>query len=215
MNKKFLPKVFGWMFIGLLVTFLTAYTVSLNAKMLENIYSSFWTIIIFIVEIIISFTLSTKIDKLSGTTATCLYIFFAFITGLSFSFIFLAYEMASIIIIFLVAAILFGIFALIGRYTKIDLSKIRTYLTMGLFAVLIIMFINFFIANNTIDIIACIISIIVFLGFTAYDIQNICENSMYYDIEERNIAIIGAFSIYLDFINLFMDLLRLFGDPRD
>ena len=77
------------------------------------------------------------------------------------------------------------------------------------------MFINFFIANNTIDIIACIISIIVFLGFTAYDIQNICENSMYYDIEERNIAIIGAFSIYLDFINLFMDLLRLFGDPRD
>lgn len=215
MNKNFLPKVFGWMFIGLLVTFLTAYTVSLNANMLENIYSSFWTIVILIVEIIIAGTLSAKINKMSGATATCLYIFFAFITGLSFSFIFLAYEMSSIIIIFLVTAILFGIFALIGKYTKIDLSKIRTYLTMGLFAVLIIIFINFFIANNTLDIISCIISIIVFLGFIAYDIQSICKNSMYYDIDERNVAIIGAFSIYLDFINLFMDLLRLFGNPRD
>ena len=92
MNRKFLPKVFGWMFIGLLVTFITAYTVSLNSTMLENIYSSFWTIVIFLVEIIIAGTLAAKIDKLSGATATCLYIFFAFITGITSSFIFLDFS---------------------------------------------------------------------------------------------------------------------------
>lgn len=215
MNRKFLPKVFGWMFIGLLVTFITAYTVSLNSTMLENIYSSFWTIVIFLVEIIIAGTLAAKIDKLSGATATCLYIFFAFITGITSSFIFLVYEMASIIIIFLVTAVLFGIFAIIGKYTKIDLSKIRVYLSMGLFAIIILLIVNTFVLNNTLNILSCILGIVVFLGYTAYDIQNICKNSMYYDIDERNIAIIGAFSIYLDFINLFMDLLRLFGDPRD
>lgn len=215
MNKRILPKVFMWMFLGLLVTFFTAYTVSLNANMLENIYSGCGPWVIFIVEIILAIVLSARIHKLSGPVATCLYLFYTFLTGLTFSFIFLAYEMESIIIIFLVTGIIFGIFALIGKFTNIDLSKISTYLTMGLFAIIIISCINFFLANNTLNIISCIIGIVVFLGYTAYDIQMICKNDLYYNVEERNLAIIWAFSLYLDFINLFMDLLRLFGDSKD
>lgn len=213
MRKDILPKVFGWMFLGLLITFVAAYTVSLNTNMLENVYSggTYWILII--AELILAAVLSIRIRKMKGITATCLYLFYTFLTGLTFSFIFVAYEMSSIIIIFLVTAILFGIFALIGKYTKMDLSKISTYLFMGLMGVLILSIINIFIANNTLDMISCIIGIIVFLGYIAFDVQRVLKSD--YDIDERNLAIIGAFSLYLDFINIFIDLLNLFGNSKD
>lgn len=213
MRKDILPKVYGWMFLGLLITFASAYTVSLNTNMLENVYSggTYWILII--AELILAGVLSVRIRKMKGITATCLYLFYTFLTGLTFSFIFIAYEMSSIIIVFLVTAILFGIFALIGKYTKMDLSKISTYLFMGLMGILILSVINIFIANDTLDMISCIIGIIVFLGYIAFDVQRVLKSD--YDIEERNLAIIGAFSLYLDFINIFIDLLNLFGNSKD
>ena len=150
---------------------------------------------------------------MSKTVISNCNLFYTFLTGLTFSFIFVAYEMSSIIFIFLVTAILFGIFAIIGKFTKMDLSRIGTYLFMGLLGILILYVVNIFIANETLDMVACIISIVIFLGYIAYDVQRILRSD--YQIEDRNLAIIGAFSLYLDFINIFIDLLNLFGNSKD
>ncbi len=213
LRKKILPQVFGWMFLGLLITFVSAYVVSINTNMLINIYSGGFYWIFVIVELILAGVLSIRIGKMKGITATCLYLFYTFLTGLTLSLIFVAYEMASIIVVFLVTALLFGIFALIGKFTKIDLSKFGIYLFMGLVGILILYLINIFIANDTIDMIGCILGIIIFLGYVAYDIQRILRSEG--TLENRNLAIIGAFSLYLDFINIFIDLLNLFGNSKD
>lgn len=213
MKKKILPQVFGWMFLGLLITFISAYIVSINTNMLIKIYSGGFYWVFVIAELILAGVLSIRIGKMKGITATCLYLFYTFLTGLTFSLIFVAYEMSSIIIVFLVTALLFGIFALIGKFTKIDLSKFGTYLFMGLIGILILYLINIFIANGTINIIGCILGIIIFLGYVAFDIQRILKSEG--TLENRNLAIIGAFSLYLDFINIFIDLLNLFGNSKD
>lgn len=213
MKKKILPQVFGWMFLGLLITFISAYIVSINTNMLIKIYSGGFYWVFVIAELILAGVLSIRIGKMKGITATCLYLFYTFLTGLTFSLIFVAYEMSSIIIVFLVTALLFGIFALIGKFTKIDLSKFGTYLFMGLIGILILYLINIFIANDTINIIGCILGIIIFLGYVAFDIQRILKSEG--TLENRNLAIIGAFSLYLDFINIFIDLLNLFGNSKD
>ena len=213
LRKKILPQVFGWMFLGLLITFVSAYVVSINTNMLINIYSGGFYWIFVIVELVLAGVLSIRIGKMKGITATCLYLFYTFLTGLTLSLIFVAYEMASIIVVFLVTALLFGIFALIGKFTKIDLSKFGIYLFMGLVGILILYLINIFIANDTIDMIGCILGIIIFLGYVAYDIQRILRSEG--TLENRNLAIIGAFSLYLDFINIFIDLLNLFGNSKD
>lgn len=213
MKKKILPQVFGWMFLGLLITFISAYIVSINTNMLIKIYSGGFYWVFVIAELILAGVLSIRIGKMKGITATCLYLFYTFLTGLTLSLIFVAYEMSSIIIVFLVTALLFGIFALIGKFTKIDLSKFGTYLFMGLIGILILYLINIFIANGTINIIGCILGIIIFLGYVAFDIQRILKSEG--TLENRNLAIIGAFSLYLDFINIFIDLLNLFGNSKD
>ncbi len=213
MKKKILPQVFGWMFLGLLITFISAYIVSINTNMLIKIYSGGFYWVFVIAELILAGVLSIRIGKMKGITATCLYLFYTFLTGLTLSLIFVAYEMSSIIIVFLVTALLFGIFALIGKFTKIDLSKLGTYLFMGLIGILILYLINIFIANETIDMIGCILGIIIFLGYVAFDIQRILKSEG--TLENRNLAIIGAFSLYLDFINIFIDLLNLFGNSKD
>ena len=213
MKKKILPQVFGWMFLGLLITFISAYIVSINTNMLIKIYSGGFYWVFVIAELILAGVLSIRIGKMKGITATCLYLFYTFLTGLTLSLIFVAYEMSSIIIVFLVTALLFGIFALIGKFTKIDLSKFGTYLFMWLIGILILYLINIFIANGTINIIGCILGIIIFLGYVAFDIQRILKSEG--TLENRNLAIIGAFSLYLDFINIFIDLLNLFGNSKD
>ena len=121
----------------------------------------------------------------------------------------------SIFYVFIIAAIIFAIFGAIGYFTNLDLTKIGTFLLMGLIAVIICMIINMFIGNEQFDLIISIISIIVFIGFTAYDIQkikNLAETEM---IPEDNIAIIGALELYLDYINIFLHLLSIIGDSKD
>ena len=124
------------------------------------------------------------------------------------------FELESILVVFLVTSLLFGIFALIGKTTKIDLSKIGTFLLIGLLGIIILEIINIFVMSSSLDMFACIVSIIIFLGFIAWDMQKVKrlnesgENS-------DNMAIICAFELYLDFINVFIDLLRLFGKSKD
>lgn len=211
MNNEFLSKVFKWFGLGLLVTFLVAYAVSINESLLQLVFSSGATIIIVILELVCAIWLSVRIHKMQTSTATMLYLGYTALTGLTFSSIFILYELESIIWIFLATAILFGILSLIGAKTKINLSGLGIFLIIGLLAIIIISIINMFLLNNTIDLALCIISIVIFMGYVAYDVQKICRINTNND----NIAIIAAFDIYLDFINIFIRLLQLFGKNRD
>lgn len=213
-SNKIYSKVFGWMFIGLLLTFLTGYTIAHNLNMLLFVFEGNKWIIFSIIEIALVIFLSARIQKMNSITAKICFVIYSIVTGITFSSIFLTYELGSIIYVFGITALLFGLFALFGYYTKIDLSKISTYLFMGLIGILICGIINIFVGNETFDIIICIVGIVVFLGYTAYDIKKIKYLSGAFDNED-NLAILGALELYLDFINLFLKLLRLFGKRDD
>ena len=145
--------------------------------------------------------------------ARILYIIYTAITGLSLTGIFYIYTAASISYVFLATAAIFGTFAIIGKTTKIDLSRWWIYLLVGLIGVLVLEIINIFVANNTLNMIVCIISILVFSGYVAYDVNRLLHSS-YLD-ETDNKGIYFAFQLFLDFINLFIRLLELFGKSRD
>ncbi len=207
-------KVFGWMFIGLLLTFLTGYTVANNLDMLLFVYEGNKWIIFSIIEIVLVIFLSARIQKMSSITAKICFVIYSIVTGLTFSSIFIAYKLDSIIYVFGITALLFGIFALFGHFTKMDLSKISTYLFMGLIGIIICGIVNIFLGNETFDLVICVIGVIIFLGYTAYDVKKINYLSQAFD-KEDNLAIYGALELYLDFINLFLKLLRLFAKRDD
>ena len=206
-----LKKVFAWMSFGLLVTFATGYVVSANENMFYSMIHSY--ILLAIIELVLVIVLSARITKMSPTSARILFILYSFVSGLTFSSIFVVYEMSSIIFVFLITAVAFAILAFLGYKTNIDLTKFGTYLMIALFAIIICALINMFVGGSIFAIIICSISILVFMGFTAYDVQKIL--SLQGEIEEANLAIYGALQLYLDFVNLFLDLLRLFGNSRD
>lgn len=213
-DNKLLSKSFLWMCIGLLVTFVTGYGVSMNDVMKENIFSgsSFWILIV--LELILVIVLSARVMKMSPTTAKICFILYAFVSGLTFSSIFVAYELTSVMMVFLVSAVIFGVMAYIGYKTNVDLSKVGFYLLMALIGVIVISVINIFIGNGTLEIILCIVCLLLFLGITAYDVQKIkaLETT---GLPEDNLAIYGALELYLDFINIFLQILELFAKNKD
>ena len=210
MSKSIMPKVFMWMFIGLLVTFGTGYLVSLNQNMVVNIFSGITRFIIILGTLGVGIVLGSLIHKMNTPTAICLYLLYTFLTGLTISMIFVVYKITFILAVFVVAALLFGTFALIGKVVKLDLSKFYTYLIMGLIGVVLLGIVNMFLKLSWMYILISWVSLIVFLGYTAVDIQRISK--MYADEEESSkLAIIGAFSLYLDYINIVIDLINLFG----
>lgn len=208
MENRVYSKTFLWMFIGLLVTFLTGLYTSNNIDALSVIFTKggYWVLVI--LEIVLAIFLGVRIHKMNPTTAKIVFLLYAFISGLTFSALFIVYKVSSIIMVFGVTSALFLIFALIGRYTKIDLSKIGTFLLMMLFGVIILSIISVFVPG--LNLMVAIIGLVVFLGYVAYDVQMIKKRAEYLD--EDNAAIISAFELYLDFINVFVDLLRIFGD---
>lgn len=213
MKNKIYSKVFMWLFVGLLVTFVTGIYTKNNQSALEFIFMNNGYIFLIIIELAVAIFLSARIHKMSPITAKTCYLIYSFISGLSFSAVFIVYKVESIMLVFLVASILFLLFALLGYFTKLDLTKIGSFLLMMLLGVVICSVINIFMHNETFDLVVTCISILVFLGYIAYDIQSIkrLEGS----IEEDNLAIYGAFQLYLDFINIIYDLLRLFGQNDD
>ena len=213
-NNKIFAKIFLWMFLGLLVTFGVAYYVSTNEIMLENIHKNSTYLVVAIVEIILCIVLSARIRKMNPLIAKTLFLLFAGLTGLTFSIIFIIYELESIVFVFGITSAVCLVFGLIGYYTKIDLSKLGTFLFMALIAVIIASIINIFIGSESFNLGICILSLIIFIGYMAYDIQ-VIKKGMYGIDNEENLAIYGAFQIYLDFINVFIRLLELFGKRRD
>lgn len=215
MTNKILPKVFGWMFIGLLVTFFTGYYVSLHPETMFNLLGSYAVIFIIIIEFALVIFLSARITKMKPATAIVSFIIYSAVSGLTFSTIFVAYELSSIMYIFLLAAGIFAIFAFLGAVTKVDLSKLGIYLFIGLIAIIVCGLINIFMNNSTFDLIVSCIAVAIFVGYTAYDVQQILKMQEFNIIPEDNLAIYGALELYLDFINLFLRLLQLFGRSND
>ncbi len=213
MENKIYSKVYFWLFIGLLVTFLTGAYTATNKDALSVIFTQGYYWIFALIELGLAIFLSVRIHKMQPTTAKISYLLYTFFSGLTFASLFIVYNLESIIMVFAITALIFLIFALIGHYTKMDLSKLGTFLMMILIGMLLCILVNIFLKNSTFDIIISIISIIIFIGFIAYDVQKIKRlNGM---IQEENLAVLGAFELYLDFINIFIDLLRLFGKSDD
>ncbi len=213
MNKIF-SKVFMWLCVGLAVTFGVAYAVATNDNMVYNLFGNGRYLIVWIAEIVIAIVLAVRIRKMNFMTSVILFILYSGLTGLTLSSIFILYDIMSIVWVFAITAGILLVFGLIGFVTNIDLTKLGIYLLMGLLAILIASLINMFIGNETFNLVLCIIGIVVFMGYIAYDVQIIKKN-LYGIDDENKLAIYGAFELYLDFINIFLDLLRLFGDSRD
>lgn len=214
MKNSIFPKVFMWMFIGLLVSFGTGYYVYTNPNMLYNIFSTNFYYVIIILELAIVIFLGVRIQKMNPLTAKLSFILYSIVTGLTLSIIFVAFEITSIIFVFIITAIIFLIFALLGYFTKIDLSKYSTIFMMGLLGLIIATIVNMFLNNAFFDIILSWIGIIIFVGLVAYDIQKIKRYEIIIDDQDKA-AIISALDLYLDFINIFLRLLKLFGKSRD
>ena len=204
-DNKLISKSFLWMCIGLLVTFVTGFGVASNERMLENIFngSSFWLFVV--LEFVLVIVLSWRCMKMSPVAAKICFILYAFVSGLTFSSIFVVYDIASIMMVFLVSSVIFGVMAFIGYKTNVDLTKLGFYLMMGLIAV---------IGSNGLEIALSIICVLLFIGITAFDVQKIksLEGS---GLPEDNLAIYGALELYLDFINIFIDLIRIIGENKD
>lgn len=213
MGKNIFAKVFLWMFIGLLITFGTSFYVSTQEFLAWNVLKLGW--VWFIIELAIVIFLAARITKMSSFTAKLSFALYSFVTGLMLSYIFIIFSLPSILLVFGAAALMFGVFGLYGYFTKVDLTKISSILAMGLVGIIIVSLINIFLGNAMVDTIISIVGIVIFTLFVAYDIQKIKSFSSFSNIPTDNLAIYGALQLYLDFINIFLDLLNLFGNSRD
>ena len=213
MENKIFSKVYGWMFIGLLISFITGYYVSTQPNIIYNLFNKGTFFILILVEIGLCIWLSAGIRKMQPMTAKILFGLYSFVTGLTFSTIFVAYRIDSIIMVFGITALTFAIMALVGTFTNIDLTKLGTILFMGLLGIIIASIINIFLGSQTLDLGIIIIGIVIFTLYIAYDVQKVKYIAQ--TLEEDKAAIICAFELYLDFINLFIKIIRLFGKSRD
>ena len=214
--SKFFSKVYLWMFIGLLTSGVVAYYTAVTESMLYFV-SRYFTFII-ILELIVVIAFSALRRKVSPLVAKILFLVYSIISGITLSSIFLVYEIGSIGMVFLSSALMFGLLAVYGYVTKTSLTSLGKILLFALIAVVIMSIINMFIGNSSFSIFISIVSIVIFLGLTAYDMQKLKAVYNYYENDEAELSkasIYGALDLYLDFINIFLDLLRLFGKSRD
>lgn len=212
-------KVYVWMTLALVVTGFTAFYVAHSEALLTAIVTNqilFWGLIIAELGLVIG--LSAAINKLSLTVATLLFVLYSVINGATMSFIFLVYTASSITNVFFITAGTFAAMALFGYFTKADLSSLGKILMMALIGIIIATIVNIFTKSTGLAMILNYLGVLVFVGLTAYDSQKIKQMLMHApDAGEaaQKVALLGALSLYLDFINLFLYLLRIFGGRRE
>ena len=219
-STMFLAKVFNWMAIGLGLTGFTAFLVFNSAAAQQMIFSNklvFYGLIFGELGMVIY--LSARIEKISAQTATGLFIAYSVLNGATLSAVLLMYTATSVASAFFVAGGMFATMAVYGTVTKKDLSGVGSFLVMGLMGMIIASVVNIFIGSSMVSWVVSAIGVVVFTGLTAYDVQKIQRigGSGIMNGGEaviRKGAIMGALALYLDFINLFLSLLRLMGDRR-
>jgi FtsH-binding integral membrane protein len=215
----FLAKVFNWMAVGLGITGLVAYATAATGLAVHIINSPLF-IVLAIGTIGLVFFLSARIDKIQAATASALFVLYSVLNGLFFSALFLRYTGSSIAGTFVITAAMFGAMALYGLVTKRDLSGWGSFLFMGLIGLIIASIVNIFLKSPAVYWVTSMIGVLIFTGLTAYDVQKIKkmgEDGIMAQGQEAIAkgSIMGALALYLDFINLFLMLLRVFGGSRN
>ncbi len=213
---SYINNVYGWMSCGLLLTSFTAWYTTKIPFLLEIIFfSKLFLFTILITQLIVVFILSNMVNKLPANFAIALFMFYSVLTGLSISSIFLIYTYISIATTFLTTSIMFGIMSIWGYSTKQDLTKIGNLALMSLIGIILSTILNFFLKNNYLEYIISYIGILSFSILIAWDTQKLKEIGHYitneYDEQFRKYSILGALILYLDFINLYLLILKLIG----
>lgn len=208
-------QVYIWMSMALFITGITALIIADNNALVYSLASNpmlFWGTAI--AEVILVLVLASRIHKMSLTTATIMFIVYSVLNGVTMSLLFVVYTSESIAATFFITAGTFGAISLYGYTTKKDLSSWGSILFMALIGILIASLVNIFLGSETLYWIISYAGVLIFVGLTAYDTQKIKEMIMESDVNEASykIALMGALTLYLDFINLFIYLLRIFGD---
>jgi FtsH-binding integral membrane protein len=220
-SKAYMTKVFMWMFGALALSGVFAVLFATNLELLRYLLKADGRglntlgMITMFAPLIFVFIMSLGYNRLSAPAMTALFILYSAINGISFSFILLAYQLGSVIGCFFSAAAMFGVMAVMGYTTKRDLTNFGSLMIMGLFGVLIASLINFFLKSSGLDYIISFVGVAVFVGLTAYDVQKLKFIGSGLASQGRDskskLVIMGALTLYLDFINIFLFLLRLFG----
>jgi FtsH-binding integral membrane protein len=214
----YLTRVYNWMALALFITGLVAYYAATSEQVKNLIFTSkfiFYGLIIG--ELLLVVYLSRAIQKISQNTAIMVFLLYAILNGLTMSVIFMIYTTSSIASTFYITAGTFGVMSLYGYYTKNDLTKIGNLAMMGLIGIIIASIVNMFFQNDMMGWIITYLGVAIFVGLTAYDTQKLKEigaNGFKNGESMEKIAIMGALTLYLDFINLFLFLLRIFGNRR-
>ena len=210
-SNNLITKTFFWMFLGLLSTAGVSWYTYASGLLGNIIVNDYWNILL-IAEFVVVILFSLCFRKLPSTVVAILYFLYAMLNGVSLSTIFVIFELDSVILLFVVSSLLFGGFALLGSITKADLSKWYYLLFGTLLASLVVSLINLFLNNSALDIILDWIILFTFFGVTVYDMNKIKQ--LQYDVESDKLQIYGAMQLYLDFINIFIRILSLFGKRK-
>jgi FtsH-binding integral membrane protein len=217
----FIRSVYNWMAMGLGLTALSAYLVANSSTLGQVIFGNhFLFFSLVIAQLGLVFYISARIQKLNASMATGLFLLYSALNGATLSFIFLVYTGNSIASVFLVCAATFIACSIYGMSTKRDLTSLGGFMTMGLIGIIIASVVNIFLRNSAMNMIISYIGVFVFVGLTAYDTQKLKNMALTVpaDVDEgvvRKGSILGALSLYLDFLNLFLMLLRIFGSARN
>ncbi len=219
--NSFIRSVYNWMAIGLALTGFTAFYVSGNETLMRTIFGN--PVLLFGLifgELGLVFYLSARVQKIQASTATALFVVYSVLNGVTLSSIFMIYTSSSIVSTFFICALTFSVCSIYGMVTKRDLTSMGGFMMMGLIGIIVATLVNMFFRSPAMSMLISYIGVIVFVGLTAYDTQKLKNMAMTQPADlsgsvVRKGAIMGALTLYLDFINLFLMLLRIFGGSRD
>ena len=213
----FLSKVYGWMFLGLLITAGTAVVVASSPVLIETLILNrilFWILVF--AQLGLVFYLAARVEKLAPATAAGLFILYSALVGVTTSVILLIYTGASIVSTFVITAGMFGAMAVFGTVTRRSLAGVGQFMFMGLIGLILASIVGLFWQNDVLQFVIAVVGVVVFTGLTAWDAQRLKQMAVALpDGRVGAFAVVGALSLYLDFINLFFFLLRLMGGRRD
>jgi len=217
--NQFYMSVFKWMFIGLLITFGVAFAISNSMSAILFIYGNAWMpLVLFVAQIGVVIAMGARLLKMQPSTVKALFLAYSVLTGVTFSSIFIVYTASSIAGAFLISSIYFGSLAIIGYTTKTDLSKLGTLCAVALLVLIVVEFIFLLMGASTDTLIFNAIGLLIFTGLTAWDVQKMKKLYSQFSNDEnmlQNIGVYSALDLYLDFINIFLYILRFLGKNRD
>lgn len=218
--NAFFRKVYHWMTAGLILTAVMAHVTASSGTMLRLVFGSHFVLFGLIgLEFLLVIAISAGINRLSAGTASVLFVIYSLLNGINLSGVLLIYSGQSVFSAFLTTAGMFGLMSVYGLYSKRDLTAWGSFLTMGLIGLLVAMVVNLFMKSTMVEFVTSIFGVLIFLGLTAWDTRKLLQIGGELDGVEGNesahkLAIVGALELYLDFINIFLFLLRLFGRRR-